>query len=109
MPGAMAQTQSYVHAMPTFSLTESWRAIAPTAPHREVRRTKIVCTLGPATTEPDAIVRLAEAGMDVARLNFSHGTHEQHLARLHAVRAAERETNRPMAVLPDLCGPRIRG
>jgi len=94
--------------MPTFSLTESWRAIAPTAPKREVRRTKIVCTLGPATTDPESIVGLAQAGMDVARLNFSHGTHEQHLSRLEAVRAAEARTGRPIAVLADLCGPKIR-
>ena len=67
-----------------------------------------MCTLGPATTEPESILRLAEAGMDVARLNFSHGTHEEHLARLRAVRAAEEQIGRPIAVLGDLCGPKIR-
>jgi pyruvate kinase len=54
------------------------------------------------------IYELAVCGMDVARLNFSHGTHEQHLARLEAVRAAQAEVGRPIAVLGDLCGPKIR-
>src|SRR6266849_5678569 len=98
MPGAMVGAPSYVPAMSTFSLTETWQAIVPNASRNEVRRTKIVCTLGPATTEPESIVRLAEAGMDVARLNFSHGTHEDHLTRLSAVRAAEERLGRPIAV-----------
>ena len=94
--------------MSTFSLTETWQAIVPNAPLREVRRTKIVCTLGPATTDLESIVLLADAGMDVARLNFSHGTHEEHLVRLLAVRAAEKRRGRPIAVMADLCGPKIR-
>src|SRR5262245_26523563 len=94
--------------MSSFSLTETWKTIARTAARPDARRTKIVCTLGPATSEPETIFELAAAGMDVARLNFSHGTHEEHLARLQAVRAAQEELGRPLAVLADLCGPKIR-
>jgi len=71
-------------------------------------RTKIVCTLGPATTTRDALRSLIEAGMNVARLNFSHGTHEQHAARIRTVRELAREMGRPIAILGDLQGPRIR-
>ena len=94
--------------MSSFSLTETWKTIARTAARADSRRTKIVCTLGPATSEPETIFELAAAGMDVARLNFSHGSHEEHLARLHAVRAAQERLGRPIAVLGDLCGPKIR-
>jgi pyruvate kinase len=69
---------------------------------------KIVCTLGPASSDPATLRELARAGMDVARLNFSHGTLEEHAARLAALRAVERETGRPLAVLQDLPGPKLR-
>ncbi len=72
------------------------------------RRTKIVCTLGPATSEPDVVEQLAWAGMDAARLNFSHGDHEQHRARLDAVRRTQALIGRPLAVIADLQGPKIR-
>ena len=71
-------------------------------------RTKIVCTLGPASSERDAICSLVKAGMNVARLNFSHGTHEQHAARIETIRAVAEEFNAPLAILGDLQGPRIR-
>ena len=71
-------------------------------------RTKIVCTLGPATSEPDAICSLVKAGMNVARLNFSHGTHEQHAARIATIRSVAAELSCPLAILGDLQGPRIR-
>jgi pyruvate kinase len=71
-------------------------------------RTKIVCTLGPATSERDAICSLAKSGMNVARLNFSHGTHEQHAARIAIVRSIAAELSCPIAILGDLQGPRIR-
>lgn len=71
-------------------------------------RTKIVCTLGPATAEPEAVLSLARAGMDVARVNFSHGSREDHRAAIDAVRAASAELLRPVAVLVDLSGPKIR-
>jgi pyruvate kinase len=71
-------------------------------------RTKIVCTLGPATSEQDAICSLVKAGMNVARLNFSHGTHEQHAARIGTIRSVAAELSCPLAILGDLQGPRIR-
>jgi pyruvate kinase len=94
--------------MSSFSLTETWKTIAPAAARPTIRRTKIVCTLGPATNEPETIYELAAAGMDVARLNFSHGSHDEHLGRLRSVRAAQERVERPIAVLADLCGPKIR-
>jgi pyruvate kinase len=73
-----------------------------------MRRTKIVATLGPATSTPEQIARLTNAGMDVARLNFSHGTHADHAARLDMVRRAAVDADRPVAALMDLQGPKIR-
>jgi pyruvate kinase len=72
------------------------------------RRTKIVCTLGPATWSPERIASLIEAGMDVARINFSHGTQERHAETIRNVREASRNAGRPIAVLGDLQGPKIR-
>jgi len=72
------------------------------------RRTKIVCTLGPATGSLEAIRELIRAGMDVARLNFSHGTHEQHALMANWVRQAAKEAGRSVALLQDLAGPKIR-
>ena len=71
-------------------------------------RTKIVCTLGPSTASADAIRGLIDAGMNVARVNFSHGTHEQHAATIKMVRQLAQEANKPIAILGDLQGPRIR-
>jgi pyruvate kinase len=71
-------------------------------------RTKIVATLGPSSSDPAVIGRLVEAGADVFRINFSHGTDEQHQAMLDAVRRVEAESGQPLAVLADLCGPKIR-
>lgn len=73
-----------------------------------MRRAKIICTLGPASDGPDAIRSLIEAGMDVARLNFSHGTHEEHARRLESVRATSRELGKAVGILQDLCGPKVR-
>ena len=72
------------------------------------RRTKIVCTLGPATRSLPAIRNLIRAGMDMARLNFSHGTHEEHARMAAWVRQAAGEARRPIAILLDLAGPKIR-
>lgn len=71
-------------------------------------RTKIVCTLGPSSNSREAFRGLVEAGLNVARINFSHGTHEQHAATVAMVRAVATETGRPIAILGDLQGPRIR-
>lgn len=73
-----------------------------------MRRTKIVCTLGPASTSPDVIEELIRAGMNVARLNFSHGTHEDHYGVYHDIRRISKEVGRPVAILQDLQGPKIR-
>jgi pyruvate kinase len=72
------------------------------------RRAKIVCTLGPATDTPERCRALVEAGMDVARLNFSHGEHAEHGRRFHEVRQAAEAAGRNVAVLADLQGPKIR-
>jgi pyruvate kinase len=73
-----------------------------------VRRAKIVCTIGPACDSAEAIRDLIVAGMDVARLNFSHGTHEEHGRRAAWIREQSRALGKPVAVLQDLCGPKIR-
>jgi pyruvate kinase len=73
-----------------------------------IPRTKIVCTLGPASATEAGIRGLIEAGMNVARLNFSHGTHSQHEETVAIVRRLAKETGRPVAILGDLQGPRIR-
>ena len=72
------------------------------------RRAKIVCTLGPATSSPERISELIEAGMDVARLNFSHGDHESHRQVLETIRRTADEHGRAVGVLLDLQGPKIR-
>ncbi|NEX91697.1 pyruvate kinase [Caulobacter sp. 17J65-9] len=72
------------------------------------RRARIVATLGPASRAPEMVVRLAQAGADVFRLNFSHGTHEDHAANYEAVRAAEAQVGRPLGILADLQGPKLR-
>ena len=74
----------------------------------EFRRAKIVCTLGPACDTPESLDALLEAGMDVARLNFSHGTHLEHARRLRLVHRLARQRGRTLAVLQDLQGPKIR-
>lgn len=72
------------------------------------RRAKIICTLGPVTQSPEAIRSLVDAGMDVARLNFSHGTHDEHAAMYARVREASDATGRAVGVMADLQGPKIR-
>jgi pyruvate kinase len=71
-------------------------------------RAKIVCTLGPASSTPEKIGELIDAGMNVARLNFSHGTHEDHAKMLQIVRSEAEKRHRPIAALLDLQGPKIR-
>ena len=73
-----------------------------------MRYTKIVCTLGPASNTEDKLAALIEAGMNVARLNFSHGTHEEHAATLGRVRRVSNRLGKPVAILQDLQGPKIR-
>ena len=72
------------------------------------RRTKIVATIGPASRDREVLVRMVEAGMDVARLNFSHGSHQQHAQTAQWVREAAGRAGRPVAILQDLPGPKLR-
>ena len=73
-----------------------------------MRRTKIVCTIGPASNRPEMLDRLVAAGMDVARLNFSHGTHAEHAEVIRAIREGEARWGRPITILQDLQGPKVR-
>jgi len=73
-----------------------------------MRRAKIVCTMGPAVESPEKVKELIDAGMNMARLNLSHGSYEEHQARLDSVRDAAKTAGRPVAILVDLQGPKIR-
>jgi len=73
-----------------------------------MRRAKIVCTLGPAVESVEKVVELIDAGMNMARLNLSHGGHDEHQKRLDLVRAAAKKANKAVAILVDLQGPKIR-
>jgi pyruvate kinase len=74
----------------------------------EVARTRIVCTIGPASSSVSVLARMMQAGMDVARLNFSHGTHAEHQVLIRSIRTAAKKTNSIVALLQDLQGPKIR-
>ena len=89
------------------TVTETGTHIAPGG-RRVYPRTKIVCTLGPASNTPERIRDLIQSGLDVARINFSHGTHEQHARVIGDVRRVSAELGRAVAILGDLQGPRIR-
>src|SRR4051812_40784494 len=71
-------------------------------------RTKIVATIGPASRDPAVLRQLIETGVNVFRLNFSHGTHEEHSAVLSDIRTLSREMGRHVGILQDLCGPKMR-
>lgn len=73
-----------------------------------MRKTKIVCTIGPASENPSVLKQLILAGMNIARLNFSHGTHEEHKARIDTIRACAKEVGRHVAIMLDTKGPEIR-
>ncbi|HEU4963035.1 MAG TPA: pyruvate kinase, partial [Bacilli bacterium] len=73
-----------------------------------MRRTKIVCTIGPASESVEKLKQLIQNGMDVARLNFSHGTYEEHAARIRNIRQAAGEVNKNVAIMLDIKGPKIR-
>jgi pyruvate kinase len=73
-----------------------------------LRKTKIVCTIGPASNKKEVLKEIILAGMDVARLNFSHGTHDEHKKVIQLIRELCHETGRSVAILQDLCGPKIR-
>lgn len=71
-------------------------------------RTKVVCTLGPATSAPETVLEMVKGGMNMARINMSHGSHEDHRRSIETVRAAAEKARRPVAILVDLAGPKIR-
>ncbi len=73
-----------------------------------IPKTKIVCTIGPSSNSPEIIKALIEEGMSIARLNFSHGSHQDHGQMIERIRSAAAEAGRPIAILQDLCGPKIR-
>lgn len=73
-----------------------------------MRRTKIICTMGPATDNEDVLRDLMLNGMDVARLNFSHGSHEEALERINRIKKVRDELNIPVAILLDTKGPEVR-
>jgi pyruvate kinase len=75
---------------------------------RRRRRTKIVATIGPASSTPEMLARLFHAGADIFRLNFSHGTHEDHAARFAMIRELEVKVDRPIGILADVQGPKLR-
>ncbi|MBU8870147.1 MAG: pyruvate kinase [Gemmatimonadales bacterium] len=73
-----------------------------------MNKTKIICTIGPVSRSPEMLEKLIEAGMNVCRLNFSHGTHEEHAALIRDIRAVASRLSAPVAILQDLAGPKIR-
>src|SRR6185437_4440865 len=73
-----------------------------------MRKTKIVCTIGPASESPEILEQLIDAGMNVARLNFSHGNHEEHKVRINRIQEAARKKGKVVGILLDTKGPEIR-
>ena len=96
------------HEIPQLGLRGPWKKSPGGCYIPAMRRAKIVCTLGPASASKEMIGRLVGAGMDVARLNFSHGTHEDHRRTFGLVREVARERAQSIAILQDLQGPKIR-
>src|SRR6476619_3587634 len=103
-------TSNLAHSLSSKPLVmrDQGEARRPVMPMRRSRHAKIVATLGPASSSPEMIRALFEAGADVFRFNFSHGSHEDHKKRYDIVRSIEQETGRPIAVLADLQGPKLR-
>jgi len=82
--------------------------VAPVTGFATAKRTKIVCTIGPASASPAILEAMVREGMDVARLNFSHGLHDDHARAYEFVRAASDATGRAVGILADLQGPKLR-
>src|SRR5574344_2699433 len=75
---------------------------------KSAKKTKIVCTLGPASQSEDVLKKLIQNGLNVCRFNFSHGSHEEHKGRMDVVKKVREELNKPVAILLDTKGPEIR-
>ncbi|MBN1411208.1 MAG: pyruvate kinase [Spirochaetales bacterium] len=73
-----------------------------------MNKVKIICTIGPASSSEDSLIKMVEAGMNVARLNFSHGTHEDHFEVIKRINRVREKTGKNIGILQDLCGPKIR-
>ena len=73
-----------------------------------MRKTKIVCTIGPSCDNEDTLTQMCMAGMNVARLNFSHGSHEEHLKKIELIKRVRRQLNMPIAIMLDTKGPEYR-
>ena len=73
-----------------------------------MRKTKIICTIGPASDNEETLSKMCEAGMNVARLNFSHGTHADHQKRIDMIKEVRKELNLPIAIMLDTKGPEVR-
>ena len=73
-----------------------------------MRKTKIVCTIGPACDNEDTLTQMCMAGMNVARLNFSHGSHEEHLRKINLIKRVREQLNMPIAIMLDTKGPEYR-
>ena len=73
-----------------------------------LKKTKIVCTIGPASESPEVLEQLIKNGMNVARLNFSHGSHEEHLEKIKTIKRLRRKLNVPLGLMLDTKGPEIR-
>jgi pyruvate kinase len=103
-PDAATPAEAPIGAAPR----EGYARMATRIPLRRRRRTKIIATLGPASSTAEVIERLFRAGADVFRLNFSHGSHEDHAARIAIIRALEKKVDRPIGILADVQGPKLR-
>ena len=73
-----------------------------------MKKTKIICTMGPASDNEDILAKLVDAGMNVARLNFSHGTHEEHAEKIGRIKRVRERKNAPIAIMLDTKGPEFR-
>lgn len=73
-----------------------------------IKRTKIVCTIGPSSEDINTLEKMIKAGLDIARLNFSHGTYENHLELINKIRSLSKKFDKPIAIIQDLQGPRVR-
>lgn len=107
-PSKPAKTAKATKSSESSKSTEDTMAASPAPVRRDFRHTKIVCTIGPATRSGEMIEQLATAGMNVARLNMSHGTHVTHLDVLHSLKSLNKRLKHPIATLFDLQGPEIR-
>ncbi len=108
LPAHQLRPDLHPAPMPAPEGTPLRMAAPPRIPLRRRRRTKIVATLGPASSSAEVIERLFRAGADVFRLNFSHGTHEDHAARIATIRGIEEKLSRPIGILADVQGPKLR-